>query len=67
MSGIFPELNDHMMEMAVEDNHVYQLVKNVSKNYSKIRFYHLGRELTDKITGVPIRHKLSKLIHQKHQ
>ena len=44
MGQILPELNDHMMEMAVEDNHVYQLVKNVSRNYSEIRLYHLVKE-----------------------
>ena len=64
---IFPDLNDHMMETAVGDNHVFQLVKTISKNYSKIRLYHLGKELTAKITGVPIRKRLTKLIHFKHQ
>lgn len=67
MGAIFPELSDHMMEMAVQDNHVYQLVKKVSKNYSKIRMYQLGKQLTAKITGIPIRKKFSKLIHFKHQ
>ena len=67
MANIFPELNAHMMEMAVTDNHVFQLVKSVTKNYCKVRMYHLGREYSDKVTGEKVRRRLTKLIHFKNQ
>ena len=56
-----------MMEMAVTDNHVYQLVKSVTKNYCKVRMYHLGREYSDKVTGEKVRTKLTRLVIFKNQ
>ena len=67
MQSIFPELTSHMMEMTVTENHVFQLVKKIAKNYCKVRFYHMGREFSDKATGEKVRKKLSKLIHFKGQ
>ena len=67
MEQIFPELNSHMMETAVMDNHVFQLVKSVARNYSKVRMHHLGKEYSAKATGVKIRSKLSRLVVFKHQ
>ena len=67
MEHIFSELNLHMMEMALTDNHVFQLVKTITKNYCKVRMYHLGRQYTDKVTGEKVRKKLTKLILFKNQ
>ena len=30
LSDIFPELNEHMLETSVTDNHVFQLIKSVT-------------------------------------
>ena len=67
MTDIFPELNLHMLETAVTDNHVFQKVKNVTKNYCKIRMYHLGREHNRKVKGENVRFKLNKLVLFKNQ
>ena len=67
LHDIFPELTTHMMEMSVGDNHVYNLIKTVSKNYSKIKLYHLGRVLTDRLTGERVRKKFTKLVLFKNQ
>ena len=67
MGEMFPDLNDHILEQAVVDNHVFPLIKNVSKTYSKIRMYHLGKTMSDKITGERVRKKFTKLILFKNQ
>ena len=67
MEHIFPELNYHMMEAAVTDNHVFQLVKTVAKNFCKIRMFHLGREFSAKATGEKVRSKLTRLVVFKNQ
>ena len=36
-------------------------------NYIKIRFYHIGKEYSDKIGSLKIRKKFTKLIHFHHQ
>ena len=66
-SDIFTELQSHVLESAVDDNHIFQLIKIIVKCYCKVRFYHLGKETTDKIGGTKIRKKLSKLILFKSQ
>ena len=67
LEKIFSDLNDHMKDTAVMDNHVFQLIKAVCKNYCKVRMYHLGKKMTASICKDKIRKKLSKLIIQKHQ
>ena len=67
MENIFPELTLHMMESAVTDNHVFQLVKTITKNYVNVRLYHYGKLFSDKATGSKVRNKLSRLIVFKHQ
>ncbi|KAJ8022415.1 hypothetical protein HOLleu_37304 [Holothuria leucospilota] len=66
-SSVFPDLQAHMTDSAVDDNHVFHLVKLVAKCYCKIRLYHLGKETTSKLSGPRIRKKLSKLVLFEHQ
>ena len=33
MSKVFKELNDHMLETSVTDNHLFSLIKNISQSY----------------------------------
>ena len=61
MRNLFPELNAHIMDLAVEDNHIFPLIKKVSKTYSKIRLYHLVKITSEKATGENVRKKLTKL------
>ena len=67
MEQIFPDLDDHMKETAVLDNHVFQLIKDVSRHYCRVRMYHLGKEYSAKATGVKVRSKLSRLVVFKNQ
>ena len=46
-TNIFPELDEHMLDTTVDDNHTFILVKTISKCYSKVRFYHLGKSITE--------------------
>ena len=64
---MFPELDTHMKENDVTENHVFQLIKAVCRNYCKVRMYHLGKQMTAKIAKDKIRKNLSKLILHKHQ
>lgn len=45
-SKVFTELDNHMVDSPVDENHVFALIKSIAKSYSKIRFYHLGKETT---------------------
>ena len=36
LRDIFPELNGHMLDTSVTDNHVFHLIKTINKNYCKI-------------------------------
>ncbi len=56
-----------MFDSAVDDNHVYQLVKLIVKSFSKIRLFHLGKEATQKVSADKVRKRLSKLVLFKHQ
>ena len=64
---IFRDLDDHMKDTAVTDNHVFQLIKLVSKNYCRVRFFHLGKQISADIVKIKVRNKLSKLILFKNQ
>lgn len=67
LSHIFTELDDHMKETDVTDNHVFQLIKAVCKSYCKVRIFHLGKRMTEKLAKDKVRKKLSKLILFKNQ
>ena len=67
VSSHFQVLDHHLFDSPVGDNHVIQLIKNVIKCYSKVKFYHLGKKANDDASGEKIRKKLCKLILFKHQ
>ena len=68
VSSLFTELDDHMYDSAVDDSHVYGLIKSIVKCYCKVRLYHLGKEATQDFCGKNIRKKLSsKLVLFNHQ
>ena len=65
--SLFKELDHHLFNSPVRDNHVVQLIKSIIKSYSKVKFYHLGKKANDNVSGEKIRKKLNKLILFKHQ
>ena len=67
MSTVFKDLDNHVLDSAVDENHVFLLIKILAKCYCKVRLYHLGKETTQKLSGPKIRKKLSKLVLFKHQ
>ena len=64
---VFPELLEHMLECAIEDNHVHNLIKLIAKSYAKIRFYHLGDVKSNEVSSSKIRKLLTKLVLFKNQ
>ena len=67
LSYTFKELQNHMFDCSLQDNHVFNLIKSISKCYCKIRLHHLGKQATEEISGTKIRKKLSKLVLFKYQ
>ena len=66
-SEVFNELQDHMVDCSLQDNHVFGLIKIITKCYCKIRLDHLGKQATNNFSGTKIRKKLSKLVLFNHQ
>ena len=66
-SDIFTELQSQVLESAVDDNHIFELIQIIVKRYCKVRFYHLGKEPTNRMGGTKIRKNLLKLILFKSQ
>ena len=66
-ANIFKDLDEHMLDTPVTDNHTFSLTKTISQCYSKVRLYHLGKETTEKRDKNKVRKKLNKLVLFKHQ
>ena len=66
-SSLFKELEYHMFDTTVEENHIRTLIKSIIKCYCKVRLYHLGKEATENLCGDKIRTKLHKLVLFNHQ
>ena len=64
---IFVDLYDHMLDSTPDSNHLFSLIKCISKCYIKIRMHSLGKTFTEKFTGTKVRKQLSKLVLFKHQ
>ena len=64
---IFPELHEHMIDTSATDNHIFQLVKEVAKCYSKITLHHLAKQTIQAESGLSVRKELSKLVLFTHQ
>ena len=61
------DLDEHMLDTTVDDNHVFKLIKTVSKCYYKVRLYQLGKTTTEMATKTKVRKKLNKLVLFEHQ
>ena len=67
ISSLFTELDDHIYDSTVVDNHIYGLIKRIVKCYCKVKLYHLGKEATQGLCEKKIRKKRSKLVLFNHQ
>ena len=68
METTFSDLQEHMTETGVLDNHVVLLIKAVIKNYVKIRMHHLAKENNQaRMKNERCRKHYSRLVVQKHQ
>ena len=68
ISSIFVDLEEHMLEQSIMDNHVLLLVKAVARSYVKIRMHHIAKEFNESIVkNDRVRKKLTKLVLFKHQ
>ena len=63
----FTGLSDHVLKTAVEENHVFVLIKTISVCYTKVMFHHLSKNKNDQAVGTIVRKQISKLILFKHQ
>ena len=68
LDSAFTDIHFHMRETGVTDNHVYLLIKAVTRNYLRIRMHHLAKEYNQNLLKHNrVRKKLSKLILFKNQ
>ena len=67
VSSLFTELDDHMYDSTVDDNHVHELINEIVNCYCKVRLYHMGKEYTAKLSAKNIRKQLTKLVLLNHQ
>ncbi|KAK7476709.1 hypothetical protein BaRGS_00032046 [Batillaria attramentaria] len=63
----FISLSDYMFDTEPDNNHVFQLIKAVTRAYCKICMHHLVKQYNTQITGRYIRKTMSKMILFKHQ
>ena len=63
----YKELDEHMLDTTVNDNHVFKLIKTVSKWYCKVRLYQLGKTITEMSTITKMRKKLNRRVLFEHQ
>ena len=65
---LFPDLGQHIIFKAADDaNHLYLLSKQVSKAHIEVKMYAATNLASDVITGMKIRHHLTRQIIWKHQ
>ena len=64
---VFIDLHEHMYDTTVEENHVFLLIKVITKCYCTVRLSHLAKEATVDNCGDKIRKKFNKLVLFNHQ
>ena len=68
ISSIFVDLEEHMLEQSIMDNHVLLLVKAVARSYIKIRMHHIAKKFNEGIVkNDRVRGKLMTLVLFMHQ
>ena len=66
MANTFQDLDEHMLDTTVDDNHLFKLIKSISESYSKVRLYQLGKTAME-VSKNKVRKKLNKLVLFNHQ
>ena len=51
ISSLFTELDHHLFDSPVGENHVVHLIKSIIKSYCKVKFHHLGKLTTENSSG----------------
>ena len=64
---VFNNLNEHMFDTSVVDNHLFILIKLITTNYINVLMHHLAKQHNDNLTGERIRKNYTKIILFKHQ
>ena len=64
---IFLELNDHMLDLTVESNHVYTLMECTTPCFIKMTMHALAESYIEIITGNKVQKELSKHVLFEHQ
>lgn len=64
---VFFSLNGHELDTSLEENHVFSLIKTISRTCVKVLFHHYAKLQTTAEIGIKIRKQLSKLILFKYQ
>ena len=64
---VFPDLFDHMFDTEDTENHWLSLLRNVVKEYLKIRRFFATKKYNEHLKGDRIRHKLTKSILFQNQ
>ena len=64
--NLFPELHNHQFH-TTDDNHLLSLIKLAASCYTRIKLFHLGKQMTASVTGPNVRKQMSKLSLCKHQ
>ena len=67
MNNIFSDLDSHILDGSVTDNHVASLIKTIALCYCKVRLHHMAREANAKNNGKKVRKTLSRLVIFKNQ
>ena len=64
----FSDLYGHMTETGVTENHVFLLIKSVTRNYLKIRMHHMAKEANQsRMKNDRVRKIMNKLVLFKNQ
>ena len=66
MDNTFPDIHYHISQTGVTDNHVFLLIKAVTRNYLKIRLHHIAKD-KNMLKHDRVRKMLSELILFKNQ
>lgn len=65
--NLFPQLEQHLMEVETGDNHLGALNKVISHKYLTIRLHHWAKVYSEKQIGTKLRHHLTKAILFQHE
>ena len=67
INKLFNDLDNHIMDGSVTDNHVASLIKAIAVSYSKVRLHHMARDANEMIIGKKVGKELSRLVIFKNQ